>query len=73
MNIPFIGAFIDERFLTHRQRSTSLAGLTSVFLAFALLAWHFFIDHRLSWDLFAVVATNAAVKVTAMIWYRLHD
>jgi hypothetical protein len=72
MKIPFIGAFIDERFLTQRQQATSLAGLTCVSLAFVLFAWHYYIDRRISWDLFAVVATNAVVKVSAMIWYRLH-
>jgi hypothetical protein len=31
------------------------------------------VDDRIDWDLFAVLATIAVVKVGLMIWYRFTD
>jgi len=72
MNIPILGR-IDERFLEHRRRSTSLAGITGGILAIALWAWHYYVDKVWNWDLFAVAVTIAAVKMGLMIWYRTTD
>jgi len=63
---------IDERFLTHRLRSTSTAGLVGVAVAGGLFFYRLF-HHVISWDLFAVVATMAVVKVALMIWYHRTD
>ena len=41
MNIP--NQVIDERFLRHRQRSTSLAGVVGGVLAISLFAHHYFV------------------------------
>jgi hypothetical protein len=73
MNLPLIGAAIDERFLTHRLRSTSTAGIAGGILAICLWAYRFYANHVWSWDLFAVAVTIAGVKVALMIWYRLTD
>ena len=73
MKIPFLGLLVDERFLTHRLRSTSLAGLAGGTLALCLFAYRYYHDHRWSWDLFAVGAVVVIVKLTALIWYRLTD
>jgi hypothetical protein len=64
---------IDERFLAHRQQSTSIAGIVGGVLAMLLFAYRFYIDHVWSWDLLAVGVTVAAVKVALMIWYRFTD
>ena len=64
---------IDERFLTHRLRATSRAGVTAGTLAMLLFAYHFYIDHVWNWELFAIGATMAAVKVAHMIWYHFTD
>ena len=66
-------SLIDERFLTHRLRSTSTAGIVGGVLASLLWFYRFVFDHRLDWDLFAVALTIALVKVGLMIWYRLTD
>jgi hypothetical protein len=29
--------------------------------------------HILRWDLFAIVATAAVVKMSVLIWYRIND
>jgi hypothetical protein len=71
--IPFLGKHVDERFLEHRRRSTSLSGLSGALVAAAIFYFHLFFQHLISWELFAVIATMAAVKVALMIWYRLKD
>jgi hypothetical protein len=73
MNIPILGKFIDERFLEHRRRSTSAAGIAGAFVAIGLCAYHYFAHGILRWDLFAIAATVAVVKVILMIWYRITD
>ena len=64
---------IDERFLTHRLRSTSLGGMLGGALACLLFAWHYYVDHFVSWDLVAVIVTIVAVKLTVLLWYRITD
>jgi len=66
-------SFIDERFLEHRRRSTSVAGIVGGIVAVGLWGYRYYFDHVLDWDLFAVAVTIAAVKVTLMIWYRVKD
>ena len=66
-------SFIDERFLTHRLRSTSLAGMAGGVVAVGLWFYRYVVDGRLDWDLFAVAITIAVVKVALMIWYRFTD
>ena len=73
MNLPILGRVLDERFFTHRRRSTSIAGVVGALLAIALFAYRFYIDHLWSWDLLAVALTVVVVKVALMIWYRLTD
>jgi len=71
MKLPILGT-IDERFLTHRLRSTSIGGLAAILVA-AVLFYYNLLHHILRWDLFAIVATGAVVKMGVMVWYRLRD
>lgn len=71
--VPILGKFVDERFLEHRRRSTSVAGIFAICVAACLFEYRLFTQHILSWDLFAVVASMAIVKVALMIWYRFND
>jgi hypothetical protein len=64
---------IDERFLVHRLRSTSLAGTVGGVLAALLWAYQYYALDTVRWDLAAVVITMAAVKVAAMVWFRTTD
>lgn len=64
---------IDERFLVHRLRSTSLAGTVGGVLAAILWASQYYVFGVVRWDLAAVVLTMAAVKLAAMAWYRTTD
>jgi hypothetical protein len=68
--IPFFGKFVDERFLEHRQRSTSMAGMVGVLVAVGLFEYRFFHDHIISWDLLAVAFSMVLVKLSMMVWYR---
>ena len=64
---------VDERFLMHRLRSTSTAGVTAGVLATLLFAWHFYRDGYWSWDLLTVSVTFVVVKMGLLLWYRLND
>ena len=72
MNIPIVGT-IDERFLMHRLRSTSTAGIITAVTAILLFLYRYFIDKIWSWDLAALALLNVAVKMSLMAWYRFKD
>ncbi len=73
MRVPVVGIEVDERFLTHRLRSTSGAGIVGGVTATCLFAYHYYVDHFWSWDLLAVALTIVGVKLALMAWYRLTD
>ena len=59
----------DERFLSHRLRSTSTGGIAGGALATLLFAWHYYVDRVWRWDLLAVAVTVVVVKWAVMAWY----
>ncbi|MGA9668920.1 MAG: hypothetical protein WBQ94_06910 [Terracidiphilus sp.] len=71
--IPFLNAFVDERFLDHRRRSSSIAGFASILVAGTVFEYRLFASHILSWDLLIVIATFAVVKLSLFAWYRFRD
>lgn len=73
MSFRILGIEIDERLLTHRQRSTSVAGMATAALSLLLFAWHFYIRHEVRWELFALGLFFVVIKLSLMIWYRLTD
>ena len=73
MRIPVIGTLIDERFLSHRLRSTSIAGVAGGVVAMGLFAYRYYHDHFWSWDLLIVGVTIVVVKLAVLAWYRLYD
>lgn len=73
MNIPGLDKVVDERFLNHRLRSTSLGGVIGGALATCLFAYRYYFDHIWSWDLLAVSLTIVVVKLAVLTWYRLTD
>jgi hypothetical protein len=72
MKLPVLGT-IDARFLTHRLRSTSVAGMAAVLLAGGFFSYHLFGNHIIRWDFFSIIATAAVVKISLLIFYRLTD
>ena len=73
MIIPVLSRKPDERYLTHRLRSTSLAGVVGGALAVGLFAYDLYARDIVKWDLFAVGATMMVVKLAAMAWFHFTD
>ncbi len=71
MNI--LAHIFDERFLAHRQRSTSMAGIIGGGASILLFEYRFYVNHIANWDLLAIGITFVVVKMTLMVWYALHD
>ena len=71
--IPWLRSLVDERFLEHRRRSSSVAGLATVLVAVALFEYRYFADRIWSWDLLAVAMTFIVVKTSLFVWHRSHN
>jgi hypothetical protein len=71
--VPVLGKSVDERFLDHRRRSLSLAGMASLLVAGCLFEYRWFFKHVVSWDLLAVIVAFAVVKLSTMAWYKIKD
>ena len=77
MNMAFMckifGITTDERFLEHRRRSTSLAGIIACLTAVGIFEFRLLHDHIWSWDVLSVALTFAVIKLSMMAWYRFTD
>ena len=77
MNFPMVcrifGITTDERFMEHRRRSTSLAGIITALVAIGIFEYRLLHDHLWSWDLLAVALAFAVIKLSMMAWYRFTD
>ncbi len=71
--MSFLSRVVDERFLEHRRRSTSYAGIIGGVLAILLFMYRFYVNRIWSWDLLAVGLTFVGVKMAFMTWYYLTD
>jgi len=71
--IPILGKFVDERFLDHRRRSSSMAGILTACVAIVLFEYRFFVNHVWSWDLLALVLLFLVVKLSLFTWFRFND
>jgi hypothetical protein len=63
----------DERFLTHRRRSTSIAGMFAAALALSLFLYRHYTSGVWNMDLLAVGAVFVLIKLALMTWYYLTD
>ena len=68
--VPFLGQFVDERFLDHRRRASSFAGIVAAIVALVLLEYRYFRYGIWDWDLYAVVIVFLLLKYTLFFWYR---
>lgn len=71
--MTLLSRFVDERFLAHRRRSTSIAGMTASALALGMFLYRLYVDHVYRWDLFVVGFTFVLVKIGVMIWSARSD
>ena len=72
MRLP-LPEFVDERFLDHRRRATSSAGVACAVLAILLAFFRWYHDRVVSRDLIAVAATFIVLKYALFFWYRRTD
>ena len=63
----------DERFLRHRLRATSIAGVTGGTIAMLCWFYRFIFLHRWDWALFSVGLAMAVIKQSLMFWYRRNN
>lgn len=70
--IPFLGKLVDERFLDHRRRSSSAAGIAAACLAIVLFEYRFFVNRLWSWDLLAIALAFVVIKLSLFAWYRFN-
>jgi hypothetical protein len=73
VRIPILGTIVDERFLNHRLKSSSLGGIAGALVAIGLFEYRYFVHHFWSWDLLAVALTIVVVKLAVMAWYLITD
>jgi hypothetical protein len=71
--IPILNQFVDERFLEHRRRSSSIAGFATLFLALGVFEYRIFVNHVIDWEMGAVMLAFAVVKISMFIWYRFNN
>jgi len=69
---PIFGLFVDERFLEHRRRASSTAGIVTACLAVCLFEYRFLVQHVWSWDLVALVLIFVTIKMSMFAWYRFN-
>ena len=73
MKIPFRSAPVDERFLMHRLRSTSIGGIVGALVAVVLFEYYNIVHDERRWDLAAVAGSMVVVKLALMAWYHFTD
>ncbi len=78
MKLPFFcppipGQVVDERFLNHRLRSTSLGGMAACLLAVILFEVNNWRHHVWDWQLLSIPILMVVVKLSAMAWYHFTD
>lgn len=71
--IPFLGPLVDERFLDHRRRASSFAGIVAAVLALVLFEYRFWRYGLWDWALFSVAVVFIVLKMSLFFWYRTHE
>ena len=64
---------IDERYLMHRLRSTSLAGVVGAVLMGVWFLYQLYGKQVHRWDLLVILGAMALVKLGAILYFRLTD
>lgn len=76
MNHPVLNRILmldqvaDERSREHQRRSTSAAAIIGALIAFVMLEYHLLVEHRVPWDLIAVIYAMGLAKIGLMRWYQ---
>ena len=71
--MSILDRIVDERFLTHRLRSTSTAGMVGAALVGVLFLYRLYFLHITDWPLFAILLLVVLIKLGIMAYYFLTD
>ena len=71
--ILMLDQIADERDREHQRRSTSAAAIVGILIAFLMLEYHLLVEHRVPWDLIAVIYAIGLTKVALMRWYHVKN
>jgi hypothetical protein len=71
--VSFLTRIVDERFLMHRLKSTSYAGMGVAAGSLLLFLYRLYVQQRWDLELLAVGAAFVAIKMSFMAWYVLTD
>ncbi|WP_058188045.1 hypothetical protein [Terracidiphilus gabretensis] len=71
--VPFLGQFVDERFLEHRRKASSVAGIITAVLALVVFEYRLLRYGVFDWELAAVALVFVAIKMGLFLWYRFRD
>ena len=71
--VPFLGQFVDERFLSHRLRASSFAGIAVALLALVIFEYRLIRYGRWDWDLALIAVVFVVLKMGAFLWFRTGD
>jgi hypothetical protein len=63
----------DERSREHQRRSTSAAAIVGTLIAFVMLEYYLLVEHRVAWELIAVIYAMGLTKVALMRWYHFKN
>lgn len=63
----------DERFLTHRYKSTSHAAMVAAALLGGFFFYDFLVREAVRWDLLITLVAMAVTKLFFMAWYHFRD
>jgi len=69
----FLRPRLDERFVRHRYRSTSHAGIAAALIMGGWSLYDLYVSDVVRWDLLVILGVMALVKVTFMTWYHFRD
>ncbi len=64
---------MDERFIMHRYKSTSHAGVVGAVLMGAWFMYERLAQHQNRWDLLIILGAMAVTKQSLLLWYRHKD
>jgi hypothetical protein len=64
---------LDERYVLHRYKATSHAGVVMAVLTGGWFLYNQLSTHVYRWDLVAILGAGAVTKLIAMIYYRTHE
>lgn len=64
---------LDERYLLHRYKATSHAGVVMAVLVAGFFLYHHLHNQEFRWDLLIPLIAGAVTKLVAMVYYRRTD